>query len=51
MAEPHPKSRTFSADEARQADIVLATRRQRMIFVAGLAGIVIVVLVTALLAG
>ena len=41
----------FSAQEARQGDIVLRTRTRRMIFIAGLVGIVILAAVVRFAAG
>jgi len=39
----------YSADEVRQGEIVLRTRRRRIVFVAGLAGMAVLVLLTAIL--
>ena len=36
-----PKQRTFSAEEARQGEIILRTRTRRLIFIAGLVGLVV----------
>ncbi|TPK76190.1 peptide ABC transporter permease [Mesorhizobium sp. B2-3-3] len=38
----------FSGQDARQGEIILRTRTQRIIFVAGLIGIVVLALVLAL---
>jgi hypothetical protein len=49
MAEvQRPDLRNYPADKARQGDIILKTPVQRAIFIAGLAGIVVVALLAAL---
>ena len=40
-----PDAKTHSADDVRQGDIILRTRARRMIFIAGLAGMVLAALV------
>jgi len=40
---------TYSADRVRQGDIVLRTRTRRLIFIAGLAGLVVLALVVRFL--
>ena len=35
------KQRIFSAEEARQGEIILRTRTRRVIFIAGLVGLVV----------
>jgi len=42
---PRDGPRTYPADKARQGDIILRTRTQRIIFIAGLAGMVLAGLV------
>lgn len=39
----------YSTDEVRQGDIVLRSRRRRIVFIAGLAGAALLALLTALL--
>jgi hypothetical protein len=41
------EDRTFSGREARQGEIILRRRWQRIVFIAGLAGVVILVGVAA----
>ncbi|TWG97064.1 hypothetical protein L598_002300000510 [Mesorhizobium sp. J18] len=47
MAE-EPKQRTFEGKDARQGEIILRTPMRRAIFIAGLAGFVILVLLLGL---
>ncbi|PSJ63077.1 peptide ABC transporter permease [Mesorhizobium soli] len=46
----HSKGPVFSAEQARQGEIVLRTRTRRLIFIAGLAGIVVLALLLAIFA-
>lgn len=39
--DPKSKPRTFSAEDARQGEIILRTRTRRIIFIAGLVGLVV----------
>ena len=39
------EQRTYSADEVRQGEIILRTRTRRLIFIAGLIGLVVLALV------
>jgi hypothetical protein len=48
---PHSRPRTFSAEDTRQGEIVLRTRKRRIIFVAGLAGCVVLALLLAFFSG
>lgn len=41
---PRPGRRTIAPEDARQGEIVLRERRRRIVFVAGLIGIVVVAL-------
>lgn len=51
MAEPrHSGPKEYSGEKARQGEIVLRTRWRRIVFLGGLAGIAVVLLLTALLA-
>lgn len=50
---PHPsetEAPTISAEDARQGEIILRTRRRRIIFLSGLVGFVVLVLVMRILA-
>ena len=44
MAEPE-EHRTVSSEDARGGEIILRTRRRRIIFIAGLVGIVVLGLI------
>jgi hypothetical protein len=37
----HPKQPTISAEKARQGEIILRTRTQRVIFIGGLIGVIL----------
>lgn len=51
MAEPKNDSpQDYPAERARQGEIILKSRRRRIVFVAGLVGLVILVLLVALFA-
>jgi hypothetical protein len=39
------EQRTYSAEEVRQGEIILRTRTRRLIFIAGLTGLVVLALV------
>ncbi len=43
------KGVTLSGEEARQGEIILRTRARRIIFIAGLAGIVLLIVLAGLL--
>jgi hypothetical protein len=43
--EKDVNQRTYSAEEVRQGEVILRTRTRRLIFIAGLAGLVIMALV------
>ncbi|MDH6232121.1 type IV secretory pathway component VirB8 [Mesorhizobium soli] len=45
-----PKGPFFSAEQVRQGKIILRTRSRRLIFIAGLAGIVVLALLLAIFA-
>ncbi len=47
--DDHREQVIYPAEKARQGEIILRTRTQRAIFIAGLVGIVIVALVMTLL--
>jgi hypothetical protein len=49
--ESRNKPRTFSGRDARQGEIILRTPLRRAIFIAGLAGIVILAFALSYLAG
>lgn len=52
-AGPHTsetEAPTISAGDARQGEIILRTRRRRIIFISGLVGFVVLVLVMRILA-
>ena len=42
------EQRTYSAEEVRQGEIILRTRTRRLIFIAGLIGLVVLALVMQL---
>jgi len=44
-----PKQKTFEGEDARQGEIILRTPMRRAIFIAGLAGFVVLVLLLSLL--
>ncbi len=44
------KGVTLSGEEARQGEIILRTRTQRIVFIAGLVGIVVLALLVSLAA-
>jgi len=46
-----PEQPTYSAQEARGGEIILRRRWQRVVFIAGLAGAVVLAFVLAVLAG
>ncbi|MGE0750057.1 MAG: hypothetical protein AB7K64_05660 [Variibacter sp.] len=46
-----PKAPTYSAQDARGGEIVLRSRQRRMIFIAGLVGVVVLVILLRLVAG
>ena len=52
-APPHQESgrQTFSADQARGGEVILRRRSQRIVFVAGLVGVVVLMLLIRLMAG
>ncbi len=47
--KPDPKQRrqTIGAQDARQGEIILRTRARRIIFIAGLAGVVVLALLVS----
>lgn len=45
MPEPRDRPNEYPAEKARQGEIVLRTRWQRIVFIGGLAGIVLLLLV------
>ena len=47
---PPPKPEPYPAEKARGGEIILRTRARRMIFIAGLVGAVVLVLVLRLFA-
>ena len=47
---PPPKPEPYPAEKARGGEIILRTRTRRMIFIAGLVGAVVLVLVLRLFA-
>ena len=49
--EPDDKPRVYSGEKVRQGEIILRTRTRRLIFIGGLVGIVLVVLLVRVFAG
>ena len=49
-SQPRPTRRIISANKARQGDIVLRTPLRRAVFIAGLAGAVVLAIVLGVLA-
>jgi len=45
VRESDSEQRTYSAEEVRQGEIILRTRTRRLIFIAGLTGLVVLALV------
>ena len=45
MPEDDEPAKTYPAEKARQGEIVLRTRWQRMVFIGGLVGCVVLVLI------
>lgn len=45
MSELGQKEREFGAEETRQGEIILRTRRRRVIFIVGLVGIVLLAII------
>jgi hypothetical protein len=45
MAKDEPERRTYAGRDVRQGEIILRTRTRRIVFIAGLVGIVILALV------
>ena len=48
-AEPAPPPKPYPAEKARGGEIILKTQLQRWIFIAGLAGTIVLVLLLSLL--
>jgi hypothetical protein len=51
QAKNQERCKTYSADEARQGEIILRSRRSRIIFVAGLAAFALLAVALGLLTG
>ena len=49
MARTTPDLQNYPAEKARQGEIILKTRTQRIIFIAGLAGMVLLALIATLM--
>ncbi len=49
MADQHPEPRTFEGEDTRQAEIILKSKQQRLIFAGGLVAVVVIALLAALL--
>ena len=49
--DPDDKPRGHSGEKVRQGEIILRTRTRRLIFIGGLVGIVLVVLLVRVFAG
>lgn len=49
MARTTPDLHNYPAEKARQGEIILKTRTQRIIFIAGLAGMVLLALIATLM--
>ena len=49
MARRTPDLQNYPAEKARQGEIILKTRTQRIIFIAGLAGMVLLALIATLM--
>jgi len=49
MANRQPKPPTFEGGETRQGEIILKSKRQRLIFAGGLVALVVIALLAALL--
>jgi hypothetical protein len=47
---PAPRPPEYPADKVRQGEIILRTRTRRLIFIAGLAGIFVLALLTSFVA-
>ncbi|HWK39876.1 MAG TPA: peptide ABC transporter permease [Hyphomicrobium sp.] len=49
MARTTPDLQNYPAEKARQGEIILKTRTQRIIFIAGLAGMVLIALIATVM--
>jgi hypothetical protein len=49
-AQPPPPPKTYSAEKVRSGEIILKTKARKTIFIAGLAGCVVLALLVALFA-
>ena len=51
MANQHPEPRTFEGEETRQAEIILRSTQQRLIFAGSLVAVVIIAILAVVFLG